>query len=66
MLAAPFSGINSTLTKQTIGRIQRNYFGKTKAVVVDYTDTSAPNNLLEFWAKERYNTMNKLFEQEED
>lgn len=65
MLAAPFSGINSTLTQQTVGRIQRHYFGKDRAVVIDYADRSEPNNLLDFWANERYNTMVRLFEQDD-
>lgn len=61
LLASPFSGINSTTIIQTIGRIQRHFFNKNKALVVDYIDDSAPNNVLRKWADDRIDTMKNVF-----
>lgn len=56
-IAGPFSGINSTMVIQVVGRIQRHYFGKAGAVVYDYHDTSYPNNILGIWANDRENCL---------
>jgi superfamily II DNA or RNA helicase len=69
VLAAPFSGLNSTAIKQAVGRIQRYSFNKESAVVIDYLDdiyvchtkevyeqgkkNTRPYNLLRDWAEDR-------------
>ena len=64
IIAGPFSGDNTTQIQQTVGRVQRNYFHKTEAVVVDYVDTSTDMfNTLEKWATGRANNMIKLYGQ---
>lgn len=62
IFAAPFSGINTTINRQSVGRIQRHYFDKDRAVVVDYRDQSYPNDVLDFWSTERYETLIRFFE----
>lgn len=53
LFASPFSGTNSTMVTQAVGRIQRHAFGKTDAYVIDYTDDSSPNNILRKWSEDR-------------
>jgi len=52
-LASPFSGWNSTALVQAVGRVQRHYFGKQAAVVLDYVDNSYPINILKEWSDGR-------------
>lgn len=61
LFAAPFSGVNSTTIIQSIGRIQRHYFNKEDAIVIDYADKSYPNNVLEKWANDRSKTLITLY-----
>lgn len=60
-IAGPFSGINSTMVIQVVGRIQRHYFGKEHAVVYDYHDTSYTNPVLGKWAEDRENCLLENF-----
>ena len=53
LMAGPYSGRNSTLTIQVVGRAQRHFYGKEAAVVFDYTDDCYPNNVLRKWSDDR-------------
>lgn len=53
LFASPFSGENSTMIVQAVGRIQRHFFNKTEAIVIDYTDDSHPVNTLRKWSNDR-------------
>lgn len=53
LMVGPYSGRNSTLTIQVVGRAQRHFYGKESAVVFDYTDDCYPNNVLRKWSDDR-------------
>lgn len=61
LLASPFSGTNTTMIIQAVGRIQRHSFNKTNAVVIDYVDDSYPTNLLRDWANSRETFFKKTY-----
>lgn len=61
ILASPFSGRNTTLAVQVAGRVQRHYYGKESAVLLDYSDDSAPNNSLRTWSNDRAKVLFKKF-----
>lgn len=59
--ASPFSGENSTMLVQAIGRIQRHFFNKKNAIVLDYTDNSHPVNVLRQWSNDRASFMQNKY-----
>jgi superfamily II DNA or RNA helicase len=61
VLADPFSGKNSTMIRQAGGRIQRHYYEKDNAIILDYSDDSFPINLLRNWTTERITALQEYF-----
>lgn len=61
LMASPFSGANTTALTQIIGRIQRHFYNKTRAFVVDYLDDSYPVNVLKQWGDSRTEFMEKNY-----
>lgn len=61
LLAAPFSGKNTTQLEQVIGRILRFTPTKTQAIAIDYADSSHPNSRLTQWASDRADFLDRKY-----
>jgi Type III restriction enzyme, res subunit/Hom_end-associated Hint len=76
VLAAPFSGINSTTMKQTAGRVNRRTFNKTSTILVDFIEDiyvchwipedkdrgipAKPYNILRTWGEDREEVLKEI------
>lgn len=61
IFASPFSGKNSTMIRQSGGRILRHYYGKDMAIILGYQDVSQPVDVVGSWHEDSVETFQKYF-----
>jgi len=61
LLSSPFSGSNTTMLTQVMGRIQRYAIGKTEAMAIYYSDDSHDVNMLRDWSDAFAENATKMF-----